>query len=148
MIERLRTILLRRWMLLMLPPVLLGLALEGLNNAGLLSLPRVSDGSVLPTVLLLVSVTFGVALPLLYRAVFAHAHKQQSQVPVDALYRFENNCLIIVMSAPWTLLLAVAFTIPMYHLLGVALAALYGMYTQFPSHVRLSTDARIFRVPL
>ncbi len=144
--EQLRRILLRRWLTLVAIPSVCIVCAEVALKYDLLSHVYDSDVGWINTAVLILAAGTGLGLPVLYRVMFAHAHRSRTSVPIDALYRYENNAMFIALVTPWWTLIAELLNAPRPFILGTFLLAMYAAYTHFPGTVRLETDARIFRV--
>ncbi|MBE0644291.1 MAG: hypothetical protein IH600_09445 [Bacteroidetes bacterium] len=144
-IEQLRTHLRKRFLLLLLPP---GLLLGGLEIAraggAFTSLPYV-DHPTWDVVLFVLAAFFAIALPLMYRILFANAHRGKTGVAFGAFYRFENNSMVAAMFTLWIAVGASLIAVSGFHIAGILLLALYACYVFYPSRRRLTADARVFR---
>jgi len=146
MIEQLRRILLRRWIALLATSFTLIIAAEAARGYGVLPEFSLPVSGWMPAALFVLSAITSLALPLLYRALFANAHRERSTISADILYRYENNALLISMVTPWWTLIAILLNVAEPYVLGTLLLAMYAVYTQYPGNRRLEADARIFRV--
>lgn len=145
-LEEMRRQLLRRYVRLLAPAVLILLAVEAARAAGQFDTLRYVDHPVWDVVLFVLAAFFSLALPILYRVLFARAHRQSSSVAFSALFRFERNGIGIALYAPWAAVIASLIAMQGELLYGIDLMALYACYVSFPSRRRLEADARIFRV--
>lgn len=144
-LELLRLHLRKRFLLLLLPP---GLLLAGLESARALkafdSLPYV-DHPTWDVLLFVLAAVFALVLPLLYRVLFANAHRGKTAVAFGAFYRFENNSMVAALFSAWIAVGASLIAVTGYHMAGIFLLTLYASYVFYPSRRRLKADAKIFR---
>lgn len=97
-------------------------------------------------VLFVLAAGTAVAFPLLYRVLFARAHRDDGVVTFSAFYRFQNNSMKIALYTPWLSAAASLIAVSGIHQAGIFLMSLYAAYVFFPSARRLASDARVFRV--
>ncbi|MFZ1729312.1 MAG: hypothetical protein WBQ23_10840 [Bacteroidota bacterium] len=144
-LEQLRLHLRKRFLILLLPP---GLLLAGLETAravgSFTSLPYV-DHPTWDVLLFVLAALFAIALPLLYRVMFANAHRGRTGVVFGAFYRFENNSMVVAMFSVWIAVGASLIAVQGYHMAGIFLLALYACYVFYPSRRRLISDGKVFR---
>lgn len=146
--EQLRIHLRKRYLLLLSPPALLFLLTELAKANGLFGgLPHVNH-EVWDVVLFIAAALTAVALPILYRVLFARANRDRTAVKFSAFYRFENNSMVLALYTPWIALIASLLVVTGAHMTGIFLLTLYACYVFFPSERRLSSDARVFRVTM
>ena len=88
---------------------------------------------------------FALAGPILYRSIFAHAHRQLHQVPQAELFAFERNLTGMALVTPYLALMAYFLQLPRFYLAASLLMALYAVYYYYPSQKRLAFDEKIFR---
>ncbi|MBN1448131.1 MAG: hypothetical protein JXA28_09385, partial [Bacteroidetes bacterium] len=74
------------------------------------------------------AVATSLALPVLYRSLFATAHRNRSTVPPDLLYRFENNSMGLAMVTPYCAVLSSIFSFDAFFTGGIFLLSLYAGY--------------------
>ena len=96
--------------------------------------------------LFIASVIFAIALPILFRTLFAHKVRDQKSVSEAALLRFERSFLYITLVTPYVTLAGYLFALPRFYLAGTVLMALYAVYYYYPSEKRITFEKRIFRV--
>ncbi|MDT8323102.1 MAG: hypothetical protein RRA94_03240 [Bacteroidota bacterium] len=138
---------LRKTWLVMLTPAAAGLTLsETLRALQLFDGWRLPGHAAIQVVLFVLAVAAGVALPILYRAAFASAHRGKSDVPAGMYYRYANNSVALSMLTPYISLLSSLLAFTSFYLVGIFLVTLYAAYTQYPSQRRITSDLRIFRV--
>ncbi|MDX9758387.1 MAG: hypothetical protein RBU27_04420 [Bacteroidota bacterium] len=109
------------------------------------SLPYV-DHPTWDVVLFVLAACTAVALPLLYRVLFARAHRQDAVVSFSAFYRFQHTSTRIALYTAWIAAAASLIAVSGIHHAGIFLMTLYAAYVFFPSARRITSDARIFRV--
>lgn len=100
----------------------------------------------LSVIIFILSVVFAVAVPILYRTLFANRMSNQTSTPEKEWLRFEQNLIRIALVTPYLTVSAYFFQIPKFHLSGTTLAALYAIYYFYPSQKRITFEKRIFRV--
>ncbi|MFA6234324.1 MAG: hypothetical protein WC824_09130 [Bacteroidota bacterium] len=144
-IEQLRLHLRKRFIILLLPP---GIILAGLEIArvpgAFESLPYV-DHPTWDMVLFVFAVLFAVALPLLYRMLFANAHRSKTVVALGAFYRFENNSMVVALFSAWIAVGASLIAVSGLYQIGIGALTLCTCIVFYPSRRRLVSEARTFR---
>jgi hypothetical protein len=145
-LDDLRKHLLRRYARLLIPPAIVLAAVEGARALGYFTSLKYVDHQTWDVVLFVLAAIFAAALPILYRVLFARAHRGKSAVTFSALFRFERNSMGIALYTPWIAVIASLIAVSGYLMSGIFLLAIYAAYVFFPSRRRLSADARIFRV--
>lgn len=101
---------------------------------------------VLAPVIFVFSVVFALALPILFRTLFAHKMRHRQSISENEWLAFERRFLYMSMVAPYLALLGYLFELPKFHLSGAVLMALYAVYFYYPSQKRVAFERRIFRV--
>ncbi|MBW2004600.1 MAG: hypothetical protein JRI72_08290 [Deltaproteobacteria bacterium] len=96
--------------------------------------------------LFILSVIFAIALPILFRTLFAHKVQHQKSVSEPDLLRFERIFLYIALLTPYVTFIAYFFELPRFYCAGTVLMALYAVYYYYPSERRIKFEKRIFRV--
>ena len=94
----------------------------------------------------IISVCFALALPILYRTVFANKMRHHTHTAEKDWLKFERNLLYIAMTTPYVSLIAQVLKLPRFQLGGILIMALYAVYYYYPSRKRLDYERRIFRV--
>jgi hypothetical protein len=144
-LEQLRLQLRKQFLILILPPAILLAGLEIARTKNLFhSLPYV-DHPTWDVVLFVLAALFAVALPLLYRVLFANAHRGKAGVAFGAFYRFENNSMVVALFSVWIAVGASLIAVSGFHMAGIFLLTLYACYVFYPSRRRLISDGRVFR---
>jgi len=92
------------------------------------------------------SVILAIALPILFRTLFAHKVQHQKSVSEPDLLKFERIFLYIALLTPYVTLIAYFFELPRFYCAGTVLMALYAVYYYYPSERRIKFEKRIFRV--
>jgi len=95
--------------------------------------------------LFVLAISFGVALPILWRSFFASKNRNRKQITELELIKFERGTLYIAMLAPYFALAAFLLEISRFHFYGTVLASFYAMYYFYPSNKRIAFEKRIFR---
>ena len=96
--------------------------------------------------LFIASVLFAIALPILFRTLFAHKVRHQKSVSETDLLKFERIFLYIALLTPYVTFIAYFFELPRFYCAGTVLMALYAVYYYYPSERRIKFEKRIFRV--
>ncbi len=104
----------------------------------------VSD--ILSQAIFILSIVFAVALPILYRTLFANRIHRQTLTSERDWLKFEKNLIRIALVTPYLTVLAYFLQIPKFYLSGTTLAALYAIYYFYPTKKRIAFEKRIFRV--
>ena len=94
----------------------------------------------------IVSVILAIALPILFRTLFAHKVRHQKSVSETDLLKFERIFLYVALLTPYVTLTAYFFELPRFYCAGTVLMALYAVYYYYPSERRITFEKRIFRV--
>lgn len=145
-IEQLRRHLRKRYLSRALPPAIL---LGGIQAARALSvfdsLPYV-DHATWDTALLLLSALFAVALPVLYRRIFATVRRGKQGITLAAFYRFQNNRMTVALLSVWIAVAASLIAVPAPFRWGILLLAICGAGMRYPMRRTLSSDAAAFGV--
>ncbi|MGD8520032.1 MAG: hypothetical protein PVF56_02705 [Desulfobacterales bacterium] len=108
------------------------------------TIPRFT--AILPPAIFIVSVCTALALPILYRTVFANNVRHQTSTAEKDWLKFERNLLYIALATPYVGLIAQILQLPRFHLAGTIIMALYAVYYYYPSKKRITFDRRVFRV--
>jgi len=138
---------LKRLYFALLIPVIAGFVVVGLAKTLFkLNLSTAKDFPFVGPVLFVLAIAFGVALPILWRTLFANKNRNRKHITEKELMRFESGCLYIAMAAPYFSLAGFFFDIPRFHFYGTILASFYAVYYFYPSDKRIKFERRIFRV--
>ena len=92
------------------------------------------------------SVTFALALPILYRSFYAHRNRHAKSLSEENLVKFERNLIYITLVTPYLGLTAFLLELPRFYTAGSILMGIYAVYYFYPSQKRIALDRRIFRV--
>lgn len=114
----------------------------------LLSKKQMDSVRTISIILFTLSVIFSIAAPIFLRAAFVNKVKDYKQVPFNEFITFEKQLLIVVLLAPFIVVLAVFFNVPSFYLSGILLIALYAVYYYYPSEKRIKFERKIFRVKI
>lgn len=136
----------RIYFTLLLPAVAGFIAVFALQHLHLIdwNIPDISH--VISPFAFIISVCFALALPILYRTVFANKMRHHTHTAEKDWLKFERNLLYIAMTTPYVSLIAQVLQLPRFHLGGILIMALYAVYYYYPSRKRLDYERRIFRV--
>lgn len=135
----------RTYIFLLLPAVVGFILTLVLRHFDLVHLTIVQLPMLSPLVFI-ASVCTAVAVPILYRTLFANKIRHQTHTSEKDWLRFERSLLHIAMVTPYLSLIAHILQLPRFHLAGTILMAFYAAYYYYPSKKRIEFDRRIFRV--
>jgi hypothetical protein len=128
-------------------PSILGFVLVYLNKAsGFVRIDPMNFSEIIAPSIFILSVGCAVALPIFYRAFFAHRKRMDHSVSENELIKFERRLIYIAMLTPYLALTAYILELPRFYTAGAFLMGLYVIYYFYPSKKRLAFDRRIFRV--
>jgi len=96
--------------------------------------------------LFVASVCTAVALPVLYRTLFAGRQRGRKQTLEADWLKFERGLVYIAMATPYLALAAQLLELQRLHLAGTLIMSFYAGYYYYPSKRRLDYDRRMFRV--
>ena len=112
----------------------------------LLQIPWIDHFNILAPSIFILTVTFAVALPILYRTLFAHRKRNKRSISEAELIKFERNLLFMVLATPYLALTAFLLEFPEFYTAGTILMGIYAIYYFYPSKRRIELDKRIYRV--
>ncbi|MGD8386269.1 MAG: hypothetical protein PVG49_03975 [Desulfobacteraceae bacterium] len=139
----------RNYLLLLIPAVLALAFLIGIEKLGVVSPNTLHSLGPLPflaPIIFVLSVFFGVGLPIFYRSFFAHKVRDEKSVPENEWLKFERRLIQISLVTPYLILPAYLFQLPRFYFTGTVLMALYAAYYFYPSRKRIQFERRMFRV--
>ena len=136
----------QRYLWLLLPAasgIVLTAALRSFLGVAL-SIPQIPSS--VSVAVFVASVCTAVALPVLYRTLFAgRQHGRRQTLEADFL-KFERGLVYIAMATPYLALAAQLLELQRLHLAGTLIMSFYAGYYYYPSKRRLDYDRRMFRV--
>jgi len=138
---------LRKCYLWLLLPAAAGIVLTTALRSFLkvdLSIPQVP--AAVSVAIFVASVCTAVALPVLYRTLFAGRHRGRRQTLEADWLKFERGLVYIAMITPYLALTAQLLALQRLHLAGTLIMSFYAGYYYYPSQRRLDYDRRMFRV--
>ncbi|MCK5007745.1 MAG: hypothetical protein KAR73_10175 [Spirochaetales bacterium] len=91
-------------------------------------------------ILLVLTVFFGVALPILMRTLFHSKAVKNKKVEFSHYERLQINLIVVSMIGAYTACLAYLFLVPKFHLYASIIAGLYGIYAAIPARRKISAD--------
>jgi len=91
-------------------------------------------------ILLVLTVWFSVALPILMRTLFHSKAVKNKKVEFGQYEKLQVNLIIVTLIGAYTACLAYLFLVPKLHLYGSVLAGLYGIYAAIPTRKKISAD--------
>jgi hypothetical protein len=133
----------------------LGLLLPAASGIALIAALRSFLGVALPisqippavsVAVFVASVCTAVALPVLYRTLFAGRQHGRRQTLEAEFLKFERGLVYIAMATPYLALAAQLLELQRLHLAGTLIMSFYAGYYYYPSKRRLEYDRRMFRV--
>lgn len=95
-------------------------------------------------VVLVLAVAFGVALPILIRALFNGRAVREKRVDLEAFVRYQRALVVVPLLAAFVAAAAVLFPLGRLHLYGSVLAALYGAYGAWPAQRKIAGEMRYY----
>lgn len=138
---------LRRTYIMLLIPAIVGFIFFFLAKTfHLVNFGPIKFQEFLGPLLFILSVIFAIALPILFRTLFAHKVRDQKSISEADLFKFERNFLYIAFLTPYVTLIAFLLESPRFYCAGTVLMALYAVYYYYPSERRIQFEKRIFRV--
>lgn len=141
------TAALRKMYRIMLAPAATGIfGIELLRELGPLAGWQLHGGASIELLFFIFAAATALALPMLYRALFASSHRDKLSIALTTLYRYENNNMVIAMLTPWMSLVASLFAFSAFYTIGIFFLGIYACYFHFPSQHKIDADIRIFRV--
>lgn len=136
----------RTYFCLLIPAIIGFIFIFFSRRFNLLNLNAHDMPDMLSPAIFILSIVFAVALPILYRTLFANRIRHQSSTSETDWLKFEKNLIRIALVTPYLTVFAYLLKIPKFHLSGTTLAALYAIYYFYPSKNRIVFEKRIFRV--
>jgi hypothetical protein len=136
----------QRYVVLLLPAAAGVVLIAALRSFLAVELPVPQLPASLSAVVFVVSVCTAVALPILYRTLFANQRRGQTYTPEADWLRFERGLLYIAMATPYVVLVAQILALQRLHLAGTLIMSFYAVYYYYPSKKRIDYDRRMFRV--
>ena len=94
--------------------------------------------------LLILSVTSGIALPILMRTLFHSRAVKTKKVEHGQYRRFQEHLIMLGLSACYFACLAYLFLVSKLYLYGSVFAGLYGVYSSIPSRAKLAGEMRYY----
>jgi hypothetical protein len=131
---------------IMLSPVIVLFVLSFLAHLGPISVVPPHSLRAWGIVLLVLSVTLCVALPILLRSLFHERAVRRKTVEYWRYERFQVRQLAIVVSGAAFAGLAYLFIVPKLHLYGSVLAALYGIYSVVPARKKFAGEMKYYQI--
>jgi len=136
----------QRYVWLLLPAAAGMVLITALRSFPAVGLPVPQFPAALSVVVFVASVCTAVALPILYRTLFANQRRGQMHTPAADWLKFERGLLYIAMATPYVGLAAQILALQRLHLAGTLIMSLYAVYYYYPSKKRIDYDRRMFRV--
>ena len=95
-------------------------------------------------VLMVLSVIFGVALPILMRTLFHSQAARDKKVEFWRYERLQLNLIIISLMGAFFACFAYLFLVPEFHLGASVLAGLYGIYSAIPTRRKITAELNYY----
>jgi len=87
---------------------------------------------------------WGIALPILLRALFQTRAAERGKVTIEGYERLQVRIMLLVLAAALAADAAYLFPVPPLYLYGCVLAALYGIYSIIPSSRKIAGELRYY----
>lgn len=97
-------------------------------------------------VLFVLSVTFGVAIPVLLRTSFYGKFVKCKSVSVSEYINYQKFLIIVCSTAIISSSVSYLFIVSSLYMYGSILAALYGVYSVIPFQMKIGKEVKIFRL--
>lgn len=136
----------RTYVMLLLPPAAGILLITTLRSLLGFELPVPQLPAALSVAVFVVSVCTAMALPILWRTLFASRQRGRTHTPEADWLKFERGLLYIAMATPYLAMAAQILELQRLHLAGTLLMSFYAVYYYYPSRKRIDYDRRLFRV--
>jgi len=94
--------------------------------------------------LLILSVTLGVALPVLLRTLFNKKAVEAKRVELGLFFVHQKRLVVVSVSAAYAAAISYLLMVPNLYLYGSVLAALYGIYSAIPTGHKLKGELRFY----
>jgi hypothetical protein len=95
-------------------------------------------------ILLVLTVLFSVALPILMRTLFHSRSVRNKKAEFFQYERLQTNLIIVHLIGAYTACLACLFLVPKFHLYASVVAGLYGIYAAIPNRKKISADLKYY----
>jgi len=136
----------QRYILLLLPAAAGIVLIPALRSLLELELPLPQMPAAFSIAVFVASVCTAVALPVLFRTLFANRQRERKQTPAADWLKFERSLIYIAMATPYLAMTAQIFELQRLHLAGTLIMSFYAVYYYYPTRRRIVHDRRIFRV--
>ena len=137
----------RKYYFLVFPALLIALILIIFKQYNIFQInPSQSITNTISPVIFIFTAILALALPILYRSIFNNSIKNNKDLTVEKLLRFESRTLYMIASTAYLVLLAYFLQLPQFYFAGTVLFSLYGLYFYYPSEKRIENEKRIYRV--
>ena len=132
--------------MLLLPAAAVLVMITALRSLLRVELPVPQVPAMFSIAVFVASVCTAVALPVLYRTLFANRQRGRKQTPAADWLKFERSLIYIAMATPYLAVTAQILELQRLHLAGTLIMSFYAVYYYYPSKRRIVHDRRIFRV--
>ena len=96
--------------------------------------------------LLVLSVTFGVALPVLFRTFFHGKYIKHKSVSISEYLVYQRGLITVCSIAIISASISYLFIVSTLYMYGSILAALYGVYSAIPFNERIVKELKIYKL--
>jgi hypothetical protein len=95
-------------------------------------------------ILLVLTVLFSAALPILMRTLFHSTAVKKKKAEFVEYEKLQINLIIVHLIGAYTACLACLFLVPRFHLYASVIAGLYGIYAAIPNRKKISADLKYY----
>jgi hypothetical protein len=145
-VDTIRTALLRRYLTMLSPAVVLFAVWAACRQAGLVQSLGLGNIDLVGKVVFISAIVLAVALPMFYRIRFVKSVEGSRNVSEEAFVPFQLTLMSLALIAPYVAAAGYIAAVSTFHFSGAFLASLYGAYYYFPSDRRVAQEMRLFRV--
>jgi hypothetical protein len=89
---------------------------------------------------------FSIAFPISYRSLFAYKSESNSGLSQKEFLKFERTLIGFTMVATFIALLEYIYELPRFYTAGAIFFSLCALFFLFPSHRRIASDQKIYKV--
>ena len=136
----------QRYVFLLLPAAAGMVLITALRSFLAVELPVPQLPAAFSVAVFVASVCTALALPILYRTLFANRQRGRKQTPEADWLKFERGLVYIAMATPYLAMAAQILELQRLHLAGTLIMSFYAVYYYYPSKRRIDYDRRMFRV--
>lgn len=104
------------------------------------------DIRIIGILLLVLSVTFGVALPVFFRTVFHSKYVKHKSVSISEYLSYQRGIITVCSTAVISASISYLFIVSPLYMYGSILAALYGVYSAIPFNEKIMKELKIYKL--